>query len=457
MNNALADYFRARPADLAFDAPGSLSGRPGFFRFANTARCFGRVDGVATAEIADAPLADATNLVRSDGGRAAFPFDPGDVCASLRDEAYVSGDARNAGAGAKRGLVRQAYYALRPLMPVAFRRHLQRRALADWKVIPFPEWPMDTTVDSFARDVLAVLVRTRGGEPIPFIWFWPDGHRACILVTHDVETDAGQVFCPKLMDVNEEFGFRASFQFVPEVRYTKRDDVHAAVRERGHEINLHGLNHDGRLFDERGEFLRRAAKINEYARAWGAKGFRSPVLYRKQAWFDSLKFDYDMSVPNTARLEAQRGGCCTVMPYFIGDLVELPTTTAEDYTLFHILQDYTTSVWRKQLDTITKFNGVFNLIVHPDYLTGRRERDVYRACLSELRAAADALSLWCPLPREAAAWWRARSRMTIEGDGATLRIAGDPEGRARLAYARLDGHELLLELAGAARPGTVSR
>jgi len=177
------------------------------------------------------------------------------------------------------------------------------------------------------------------------------------------------------------------------------------------------------------------------------KGFRSPVLYRKQAWFDALEFDYDMSVPNTARLEAQRGGCCTVMPYFIGDLVELPTTTAEDYTLFHILQDYTTEVWRRQLGTVLEFNGLFNLIAHPDYLIESRGRETYRRLLSEMRASAESHFVWCPLPRDAAAWWRARDKMSVVGEGTSLRVEGDETGRARVAFARLDGDRVMFEVA----------
>ena len=62
-------------------------------------------------------------------------------------------------------------------------------------------------------------------------------------------------------------------------------------------------------------------------------------MYREQQWFDAFEFSYDMSVPNVAHLEPQRGGCCTVMPYFVGDILELPLTTTQDYSLFHILGD----------------------------------------------------------------------------------------------------------------------
>ena len=63
---------------------------------------------------------------------------------------------------------------------------------------------------------------------------------------------------------------------------------------------------------------RGAAKINSYGRAWKAEGFRGAILYRRQEWFDAFDFSYDMSVPNVAHLDPQRGGCCTERRYFIG-------------------------------------------------------------------------------------------------------------------------------------------
>ena len=446
MSNVFEDYFRLRNADLGVEFSDADKSAPGYFRFGGAGICYGRVEGVRTRALASDSLEDARANVDSNGGNLRLPFDPNDVVDQLRNERYEAAKRGNGSNGTLKRAVREVYYGLRPLLPVAVRRYLQRLALADWKAIPFPNWPLDCTVDRLLRGTLAHAIRARDGEPIPFIWFWPDGLKACVIFTHDVESDAGQRFCPKLMNMNEEFGFSASFQFVPEERYAKRDTIHAEVRERGHEINVHGLNHDGRLFEEREEFLRRAAKINEYAASWGALGFRSPVLYRKQEWFGALKFDYDMSVPNTARLEAQRGGCCTAMPYFIGDLVELPTTSVEDYTLLHILRDRTTNIWCKQVDTIVRMNGIFNLLVHPDYLDSETARQMYRSFLFELRERVEVDGLWTPLPREASAWWRARSKMTLVGDGAGARITGDPDGRARVALARLENGQLVLDL-----------
>jgi hypothetical protein len=131
-------------------------------------------------------------------------------------------------------------------------------------------------------------------------------------------------------------GSKESFQIVPEKRYAVSPAYLDAIREQGFEVCGQGLDHDGRLFWNQEEFCRSAQKINQYAKQFGAQGFRSPVLYRNVDWFKYLCFSYDMSVPNVARLDPQGGGCCTIMPYFLPDgMLELPLTTTQDYSLFH--------------------------------------------------------------------------------------------------------------------------
>jgi len=215
------------------------------------------------------------------------------------------------------------------------------------------------------------------------------------------------------------------------------------MRQRGFEVNLHDLNHDGRLYRDRDTFLSRAQRINEYSRAFGCRGFRSGAMYREQAWYNAFEFAYDMSVPNVAHLEPQRGGCCTVMPYFVGDILELPLTTAQDYSLFFILGDYSTGLWRRQIEAILKQNGLISVITHPDYLVGARERAVYVELLRHLAQLRDAGQTWVALPGEINDWWRQRRAMTLSRIGSSWRVEGDGSERARVAYAALDGDQVV--------------
>jgi hypothetical protein len=169
-------------------------------------------------------------------------------------------------------------------------------------------------------------------------------------------------------------------------------------------------------------------------------------MYREQAWFDELEFAFDMSVPNTAHMEPQQGGCCTVMPYFVGGLLELPLTLAQDYSLFHILGDYSTQLWQEQIRLVKEQNGLLSLITHPDYLIGERERGVYVELLDMIAALRERNETWIALPSAINEWWRQRSAMTLVEHGASWRVDGPGSDQARVAYASLDGSRVVYTL-----------
>jgi hypothetical protein len=161
-------------------------------------------------------------------------------------------------------------------------------------------------------------------------------------------------------------------------------------------------------------------------------------MYRNAEWTEAFQFDYDMSFPNASHLEPQTGGCCTVMPYFVGGLVELPLTATQDYSLFHILGKYSIDLWKEELDCIASSNGLATFIVHPDYVIDRRARRVYENLLQHLSELCNRTKLWQPLPRDVARWWRERSGMRIERSGDTWKIVGSGSERARLAFAQVE-------------------
>jgi hypothetical protein len=323
------------------------------------------------------------------------------------------------------------------------RKHLQRHSLRGWDKKAFPRWPVDTSVESIIETALLLNMEARGLKEMPFIWFWPDGAQACAVMTHDVETATGRDFCGQLMDINDSFGIKSSFQVVPECRYEVPESFLQNIRMRGFEVNVHDLNHDGNLFKEYTEFRRRAAEIEKYRKLFGARGFRSGVLYRNIDWFDLLHFEYDMSIPNVAHLDPQHGGCCTTFPYFIGDILEIPVTMTQDYSLFNILCDYRLDLWEKQMDVIRKKHGVMNFIVHPDYIIGQREQDVYKELLGRLSELRRTAGVWTALPGELNEWWRQRSRMKLVRSGSGWEIKGEGKVRARIAYARMVNGELV--------------
>jgi len=439
---ALTDYYRCPEEFVKLTLAAELSRGVGYFAFGGNV-CWGQS---AYGYRAASPIAlyDTLADMSMAGGTVRVPFDPTQVVDNLRLERYA---AEQNGVAMPRQTVWQGlYYTLRPLIPTALRRRLQRLYMRGWKRLAFPRWPIDDTVDGIVERLLLLCARSQGIERVPFIWFWPDSAPSCAIVTHDIETSEGLDRCGWLMDIDEKAGIKSSFQIVPEDRYSVPTAFLDALKARGFEINVHDLNHDGRLFSSHEEFLRRVKKINAYARGFGARGFRSGSLYRHADWYDALEVAYDMSIPNAGHLEIQRGGCCTVMPYFIGNVVELPLTTTQDYTLFHILNDFSNDVWKNQIESIMSRHGLVSVIVHPDYQTDERSRRAYAALLDQLARLREAGRCWLALPGDVERWWRARSQMRLVRDGDGWRVEGRGAEQARVAYAELDGDELVYRL-----------
>ena len=444
-NEVLADYYRCPPNLLQFLPVPPSDRRRGFFRFGQDTLCYGRPLDIDAPSNPEGKLDDALELVDVEAPGIRLRFDASEVIENLRRERY-SAHFREEG-NIVNTILRKLYYLLRPYASVAMRRHFQKAYLRDWEAIQFPSWPLDSTVDRIHQCLLALAMRAQGLEKVPFIWFWPDNFGSCAIITHDVEDPDGKDFCGQLMDLDESFGFHSSFQVVPEDRYPVSKSYLNSMVSRGFEVNVHDLKHDGRLYAEHEEFLRRAESINRYIREFQAEGFRSGILYRNADWYDAFAFSYDMSIPNVAHLDPQRGGCCTVMPYFIGKIVELPVTCTQDYSLFQILGDYSIDLWKRQIALIRENHGLINLIVHPDYVIEPRARETYRALLSHLAAIRRNGSIWTPLPRDVANWWRVRSNLELVQENGDWHVEGPGKERARVVYASLAGNKVTYSLA----------
>jgi hypothetical protein len=440
----LFDHFRCPRELLNFRFGGERSSAPGFFHFGPGTVCYGRSALGPLAKETDSRLCDARRSISFEGTQILLPFDPDEIVDNLRLERYP---------GCRLGQLEQAlksaYYCLRPLTNRRLRSLMQSFRSTGWQKKAFPRWPVDTSVEDIFNQLLKLVLQASGEERIPFIWFWPRGAQACVSLTHDVETSAGRDFCSELMDLDESFGIKASFQVVPEDRYTMSGNYLSEFRERGFEICVQDLNHDGRLFDDFGEFSRRADLINRYGQEFGAKGFRSAVLYRNLEWFRHLDFSFDMSVPNVGHLDPQQGGCCTVFPYSVGRLMEVPVTTTQDYSLFHILNQRTVDLWKRQFEMILAQNGLATFLVHPDYIIDRETQSVYTSLLEMLSVARTKELLWFALPGEIDEWWRARNSMSVVKAGNSWRIEGEGAERATLAFARYVDGQLVYELATA--------
>jgi hypothetical protein len=441
VSKAIVERYRCPEEFARFKIERANDPSRGFFKFGEDVVCYGQsFYSTPSSHLngnLNGNLHDVRNVIQTNGGAAELPFDPDEVVNNLRYERYETGAARDSLKSSVVRVGRPVYYLLRPLMPSFLRVYAKKTYVAGWEKIPFPSWPVDTTVDLLLERLLELSLMEGKTTDIPFIWFWPDGFESCSVMTHDVETNVGIDFIPALMDLDQSAGIKASFQIVPEERYEVEESLLIEIRSRNFEVNVHDLNHDGHLFDDHREFLARVRKINDYARRYRATGYRSGVMYRNQDWYDAFEFEYDMSVPNVAHLDPQHGGCCTVMPYFIGNILELPLTTVQDYSLFYILKDYSIDLWKRQMEMIRRQHGIMSFIVHPDYVIPKRNRATFETLLDYFAQLREGGTVWFALPGEVNRWWRERIEMRLVRSGSGWKIEGSGSERAQLAFAYL--------------------
>ncbi len=437
INSSLQAYFGTPEGTFRFKVrPEVQSAQARFFRFGEDTQLFGRM-----AEVPQFAQGDTQDVLQAhdDESATSLPFDPLEVAQNLRSERYpLEGEKE----GLKHDLVRLTYYSLRPLLPVGVRKYAQRRALRGWKDLSFPGWPVERSVDRLFERLLMLRLKEKPDETIPFIWFWPEGKQGCVLMTHDVETEAGLNACSALMSSNEKHGIQSSFQLIPGGRYKVQPHHIDEMRRRGFEVNIHDWNHDGSLFKSRELFQERAPKIKAAAKKWNTVGFRSAALYRNVDWLRELDFEYDMSIPSCARLDPQRGGCCTLMPWFNGNLLEIPVTTIQDYSLFHILDRYDIDIWKMQTSKILGYHGMATFIVHPDYIQTEQAAQSYTQLLGFIADQKSEGNAWIALPQEVNQWWRQRRQLRIERAGNGWQIIGHGSDRAVVAFARLRNNNI---------------
>ena len=426
---AFLDYFRCPSHLTRFRvAEGALS--RGFFRF-GPAICFGNLATRSASSSPNQKLFDVLpGTEPGSSGEICLPFDPDEVVTNLRLERYL------ARSGGERWL-HKYYYLLRPMLPLAIRKRLQRLIFRRRRTCMFPAWPVDCSVEEIFEQLMALALRASGVREIPFIWFWPDGKRGALMMTHDVEEQRGADHSDFLMQLDDSYGIKAAFQLIPEGAYKVFDSLVSKIRARGFELNIHDLDHDGRLYEHKKRFEKRARKINEYGRKYGMEGFRSGSMHRNQEWVGLLEFQYDMSVPTVSHLEPQKGGCCTVTPYFVENVLELPLTTIQDHGMFYVLLDRSIDLWKQQIEIILAHYGLISFIVHPDYTTRPAECEQYRDLLEHIASLRETRSVWVALPGEINRWWRERSQMRLVPEGDSWMIKGPGSERARLAFASL--------------------
>jgi glycosyltransferase involved in cell wall biosynthesis len=198
-------------------------------------------------------------------------------------------------------LLRRLYYNCKPFIPrrvrLAAKRTFARHVLKTCGSV----WPSDESA----------------GRP-PAGWpGWPEGKQFAFVLTHDVEGQRGLDRVKQLAEVELSLGFRSSFNLIPEGDYQVPAALRTWLTDRGFEVGVHDLHHDGKLYASRENFRRKAEKINQYLKDWNAVGFRSGFMLRNLDWLGDLNIQYDGSTFDTDPFEPQPDGAGTIFPFWV--------------------------------------------------------------------------------------------------------------------------------------------
>ncbi|HUN55341.1 MAG TPA: glycosyltransferase [Smithella sp.] len=338
----------------------------------------------------------------------------------------------------KTNWIRNFYYILKVILPrriqIYIRRILLRRKIHLHKDI----WPID-----------------KSSAKLPENWQgWPDGKMFALVLTHDVESVKGLDKCRELMKIEEELGFRSSFNFVPG-DYDVPLEFIDELKKRGFEAGLHGLHHNGNIFRSKNIFSKHAQRIKKFCHKWDAVGFRAPSMYHNLKWLHDLDVEYDASTFDTDPFEPQPDSSGTIFPFWVESnnekkgYVELPYTLPQDFLLYILLQHKNIDIWKTKLDWIVKHGGMALFITHPDYMKfnkGKLNNDEYPAEYYEefLKYIKTKYrdQYWHVLPKDMARFWSANYRTKRN-------ITKKPKHICMLAYSFYESDNRIMRYADA--------
>jgi peptidoglycan/xylan/chitin deacetylase (PgdA/CDA1 family) len=314
------------------------------------------------------------------------------------------------------GLFHRTYYQLKPFIPRILTRFL-RQIYGGFKRKEFIlDWPIERRFVQFLWEILRQAILLTGTQELSIRDFWPEGKAFAFVLTHDIESADGQRFVSTLADFEETLGFRSSFNFVTDLYRIDKALVND-LRQRGFEIGVHGLKHDGKLFNSHSAFKRSVKQINGSLVDFGAVGFRSPLTLRQPEWMQSLDVEYDLSFFDTDPFEPMPGGTMSIWPFFLGHFVELPYTMVQDHTLTSILGETSPGIWLEKVDFIQAYRGMALVNTHPDFLQNKTTWNTYSELLLNIK---ERNASWNALPCDVTTWWRARADGRVSSLNANL-------------------------------------
>ncbi len=255
-------------------------------------------------------------------------------------------------------LLGKIFYAVKPLIPRRIQLMLRRLWIRRQRVKYEHIWPI------YRHASLPPDLRIK----------WPQDKQFALLLTHDVEKKGGHDKSKQLVQLEKNLGLQSAFYFVPR-RYNVDRELRQHITKEGFEVGVHGLYHDGKLYNDWYTFQSRIEPINQYLKEWQAVGFSSPCAYHNLEWTAALDIKYSISTYDIDPFEPQGGGIGTIFPFIVINTktlrryVEIPYTLPQDFTLFVLMREKSIDIWKQKVDWIAQCGGLVHLKTHPDYMS----------------------------------------------------------------------------------------
>jgi hypothetical protein len=240
----------------------------------------------------------------------------------------------------------------------------------------------------------------------------------------------------QLAEILKEFNCKATLP-ITTVALARNSQVIQKYQAQGIEFAVHGyrhIDHSQLSLEEQQAHFRQASKV---FRKHGIqfKGFRSPYLRSNEATLAALSqnnFSYDSSssvywavseknISDSYLRVLEFYGADPLsdypaLPYLVSEhnLVRIPYCLPDDESLVERLQWHFSAeleqTWPAMFDQIHQQGELFNLGLHPE-----RTKDCAQALKNTLQKVRQVKSeVWCARLDEVAAWWQARSTVSVE-------------------------------------------
>ncbi|MFO7445622.1 MAG: polysaccharide deacetylase family protein [Ignavibacteriaceae bacterium] len=321
------------------------------------------------------------------------------------------------------------YVYLRPVLPMKVRQMMQ--------VVYNFNARLNYRSD-FIYDGLVNFAREHNDYDSVVKTFYPNGYETSIILTHDVDHQIGFNNIPRILELEEKYGFKSCWNIVP-YKYKIDKGIIKLIQDAGHEIGVHGYNHDGRLYSSWKVFNERVPFINQAIKNFKSSGFRSPMVHHNLEWLQQLDIRYDCSCFDYDPFQPFPNSTGMIWPFIAGKFVELPYTLPQDHTLIYVLKQNNIDIWKNKIDWLVKNKGMILTLTHPDYLISKKRFNMYRQLLDYLKTVQNA---WHCLPREMAEWWFLREQK--EKMINLYLIAGaNGNGNGNSSHEYYEGHDLI--------------